>query len=503
MFSHLPSVAASFTPDILFIMLFGVFGGLLVGAIPGLTSTMAVALLIPVTFGMTMELSLALLIAVYIGAISGGLVAATLINIPGTPASVATTFDAYPMAASGHAGRALGFGVLASFFGSMIGACILSFAAPALGRIALTFNSYEYLTLIIFTLTCILAISGKSLIKGILSACLGILMSLVGLSGTDNIARFTYGFSDFEAGLNVMPVLIGMYAVSQILDEIADIHAPFKVTKATFTVGDFIKVAREASNSVWNIVRSSLIGVGIGILPGIGPNVAGIMAYSKAKAASDDPESFGKGNPDGIIASESSNNACTGGALVPLLTLGIPGDATTMMLLGAFMIHGVQPGPLLLRDHPQLFLTVLIAYLISTIFMLILQIFCIRLLIKGLMAPRYVLYPIILAMCVLGCFALNSNMFDVWVFLAVGILGHILQRLDFPLLPLILGLILGQMAESNLAASWLMSGHSLWGLFDRPVSMGLLAVSALSVFLSLRMRRKQQRNESVLTESNP
>lgn len=477
----------------LLIMALGVFGGLLVGAIPGLTSTMAVALLVPITFGMTMDLSLALLVAVYLGSISGGLVAATLLKIPGTPASVATTFDAYPMAARGQAGRALGFGVFASFVGSIIGAFVLAFAAPALGRLALTFNSYEYLALIIFTLTCIIAISGKSLVKGILAACIGILMALVGLSETDNIPRFTFDFDALEAGLNVMPVLIGMYAVSQILDEVAEIHTPFKVTKASFTVGDFIQVVRESSRSVWNMVRSSLIGVSIGILPGIGPNVAGIMAYSKAKNADKNPESFGKGNPDGIIASESSNNACVGGALVPLLTLGIPGDATTMMLLGAFMIHGVQPGPLLFRDHPQIFLGVLVALVISIIFMLILQVLCIRLLIKGLLVPRYIMYPVILAMCVLGCFALNSNMFDVWVFLGVGILGYILQRLDFPLLPLILGLILGQMTENNLSASWLMSGQSLWGIFDRPIAMGLLVVSVISVILSLRMRSRQNR----------
>jgi putative tricarboxylic transport membrane protein len=440
---------------------------------------------------MTMELSLDLLVSVYIGAISGGLVSATLLKIPGTPASVATTFDAYPMAAGGQAGRALGFGVLASFAGSVIGACVLGFAAPLLGRIALTFSAFEYLSLIIFTLTCIIAISGKSLLKGALSACLGILMALVGLSETDNIPRFTFGFSDLEAGFNVMPVLIGMYAVSQILEEVESIRMPFTVTKASFTVRDFLAVAAEMRKSLWNVFRSAMIGVGIGILPGIGPNVAGIMAYSRAKAADREPSSFGRGNPDGIIASESSNNACTGGALVPLLTLGIPGDATTMMLLGAFMIHGVQPGPLLFRDHPQLFLTVLTAYVVSALFMLILQIFCIRILIKALRVPRYMLYPLILSMCVLGCFALRSNMFDVWVFLGVGIFGYVLQRLDFPLLPLILGLILGQMAESYLSAAWLMGGHSFLGILQRPAAIGFLAISALSVYFSLRMRKRR------------
>ena len=473
------------------VMLCGVFGGLLVGAMPGLTSTMAVAMLVPITFGMDMDFSLTLLVSVYIGSISGGLVSATLLNIPGTPASVCTTFDAYPLASSGEAGRALGLGVTASFLGTLFGALVLAFIAPLLGRIALTFNAYEYTALVIFTLTCIIALSGKSLVKGCLAACLGILMALVGLSETDNIARFTFGFDRLEAGFSVMPVLIGMYAVSQILDDMAEMHTPFKITNADFTVRDFIQVAKEMTGSLWNLLRSSIIGVGIGILPGIGPNVASIMAYSKAKSAADTPESFGQGNPDGIMASEAANNSCIGGALVPLLTLGIPGDATTMMLLGAFMIHGVQPGPLLFRDHPDLFLVVLITLLIGAAFVLFLQMFCIRILIRGLLVPRFILYPLILGMCVLGCFALNSNMFDVWVFLIVGILGYILQRLDFPLLPLILGLILGQMTERHLSAAWLMSGHNFWGVFERPIAMFFLAVACMSVILSLRSRKKQ------------
>lgn len=490
---ELTNITAMFTPFLLSVMAAGVFGGLIVGAVPGLTSTLAVALLVPVTFGMPLDLSLALLVAVYVGAISGGLVAATLLNIPGTPASVTTTFDAYPLAVSGQAGKALAYGVLASFFGSCIGALVLAFAAPTLGSLALHFNAYEYFALIVFTLTCIIAISGKSLVKGMLSALLGVFFSLVGLSSTDSVARFTFGFDALEAGFSVMPVLIGMYGISQILNAAGDIHAPFSVARGTFSTREFYKVFLSFKNSVWNLIRSSLIGVGIGILPGIGPNVAGIMAYSRAKAAAPDPKSFGKGNPDGIIASEASNNACTGGALVPLLTLGIPGDATTMMLLGAFMLHGVQPGPLLFRDNKEVFFCVLAAYAVSTVFMLLLQLAGIRLLIKVLLVPRCILYPLIMSMCVLGCFALNSNMFDVWVFLGAGLLGFALQRLDFPLLPLVLGLILGQMAESNLSACWQLGRGSLMGLFERPAAVTLLVLSALSVIFSLRARRRVAR----------
>lgn len=491
MISHVFAALSSFSPTILVLMAAGVFGGLIVGALPGLTSTMAVALLVPITFGMQADTSLSLLVSVYIGAISGGLVAATLLNIPGTPASVTTTFDAYPMAARGEAGRALAYGVIASAGGGIISFVVLAIAAPMLGTLALRFNAYEYLALMIFALTCVIAISGKALTKGMLSACLGIFISLVGLSGTDGVARFTFDIQDLDAGFGLMPVLIGMYAISQILIEIDSIHSPFKIMRATFTSREFLDVARKFSKQKKNLARSSLIGVAIGILPGVGPNLAGILSYSQAKSQSKNAESFGTGEPAGIIASEAANNACTGGALVPLLSLGIPGDATTMMMLGGFMIHGIQPGPLLFRDEPTLVFSILVAFLVSTVFMLLLQMGSIRLIIKALLVPRYILYPIILAMCVIGCFALNSNMFDVWVFLGMGIVGYILQRQDFPLLPLVLGLVLGQMTEFNLSSCWALGDGSLWGFLHRPMALTLLAASLASVVFSLYVRHKK------------
>ncbi len=480
------------SPAILLIMTAGVFGGLVVGAIPGLTSTMAVALLVPITFTMPMDISLALLVSTYVGAISGGLVAATLLNIPGTPASVTTTFDAYPMAARGNAGKALSYGVFASFIGSLFSTAVLGLAAPPLGAVALSFNAYEYLALIIFTLTCIIAISGKSLTKGTLSACLGIFMGLIGFSATDSVARFTFDSKYLEAGFAVMPVLIGMYAMSQILEDIGGLNAPVKALQANFSLREFARTAYDCLvRSPLNLLRSSVIGVCIGILPGVGPNLASILSYSQAKAAAPNPDTFGTGDPDGIISSEAANNACTGGAVVPLLTLGLPGDATTMMMLGAFMIHNVQPGPLLFRDQPDIFYTILAAFLISSFLMLLLQILNIRLLIKALSIPRGILYPIIMSMCVVGCFALNSSMFDVWVFTGMGIAGYILERLDFPLLPLVLGLILGPMMEVHLSACWVMSGHSLWGITGRPVAAGFLVLAAVSVAYSLRKRRQR------------
>ncbi|WP_461208603.1 tripartite tricarboxylate transporter permease [Desulfocurvus sp. DL9XJH121] len=481
-----------FQPLTLLTMLCGVFGGLLVGTMPGLTSTMAVALLVPITFGMSSEIGLTLLIAVYVGSISGGLVAATLLNIPGTPSSVATTFDAYPMAKKGQAGKALAYGVFASFLGGFFSFFGLVALAPLLGRFALRFGPYEYFALVVFTLTCIVSISRKSLVKGLLSAALGLFLATVGMSDTDGLPRFTFGSFFLLSGFSVMPVLIGMYAISQILEEVGVIHKPYRVIKANFSIGEFFAVAKSFKNSMHNLVRSILLGTGIGILPGTGSGLSNIVAYSQAKSAAKDPDSFGTGNPDGIIASESANNAAMGGALIPMLTLGIPGDATTMILLGALMIHGVQPGPLLMRDNAPLVFIIMLAFFLSNFFMLLIQMYFIPVLIKALTIPRSILYPVIAAMCVVGCYALNTNMSDVWVFFFMGLMGFAFNKLGFPILPLVLGLILGKMAESNLRVSILMGGGDLSGYLHRPIALTFLGVALLSILFSVRSMWKSR-----------
>ncbi len=492
MFFSFGDIAYAFEPLSLAIMFLAVFGGLVVGAMPGLTSTMAVALLVPITYGMSVELGLVMLMAVYIGSISGGLVAAALLNIPGTPSSVATTFDAYPMTQRGEAGKALAIGVFSSFLGSIFAFIALVLVAPALGAFALKFGPFEYFAMVVFTLTCIISISKKSLVKGLIAACVGMLMSTVGLSDTDGISRFTFGLFELQSGFNVMPVLIGMYAVSQVIDEIRFIKTPFKVVYASFTLSEFWNVVKLCLGSMKNVIRSSLIGVGIGILPGVGSGLSNIVAYSQAKAASKDPDSFGKGNPDGIIASETANNASTGGALIPLLTLGIPGDATTMMILGAFMIHGIQPGPLLFRDHGNLVAIIMVAYLISTILMLILQTQFIKVLIKALSTPRHILYPIIMTLCVIGSFALNSSMSDVWIFVIMGLLGVGMSKFGFPMLPLVLGLILGRMAENELRVALVMGEGSPFIFLTRPIAMVFFAAAIFSVFISIYTIRKSR-----------
>lgn len=485
MLSQLGAIIGNFDLFTIMLMVCGVFGGLIIGALPGLTSTMAVALLVPVTYGMDVNHGLILLVAVYIGGIAGGLVAATLLNIPGTPACVATTFDAYPMAKQGQAGRALSYGIFSAFLGGIFSFCCLVLLAPPLSSFALDFGPCEYFALVLFTLSCIVSISHNSIIKGFISGAMGLLLSCVGLSETDGMPRFDFGISDLQSGFNVMPVLIGMFAVSQILIEVRSIREPYSVMGANFSQREFWRVAGDVFTHWKNVIRSALIGTGIGILPGVGPGLSNIVAYSQAKAASKDPESFGTGNPNGIIASETASCASTGGAMIPLLTLGIPGDATTMMMLGAFMLQGLQPGPLLMRDNPELIMLIYTAFFISVVLMLFMLINCIKLMVKALMLPREILYPVIVMLCVIGCYALNSSMFDVWVFFAMGLLGTVMVALRFPLLPLVLGLMLGRMAETQLRIS-ITLGHGTPSAFlHSPIAMLFIAISILSVGWSL------------------
>lgn len=490
--SSVLEVFFSFTHVLL--MCGGVLGGVIIGALPGLTPSMAVALLVPVTFGMDMSTSIFLLVSTYVGGISGGLISASLLNIPGTPASVATTFDAYPMVQRGEAGKALSFALFASLCGGLLSFVCLALLAPALGRFALRFGSYEYFALVVFTLSCIASISKKSLIKGLLAAVIGIIISLLGMSQLDGMARMTFGFECLENGISVMPVLIGMYAISQIMGDATKVKQAFSIHEASCSLHDVFHAIKHVLTKLKiGVLRASCIGLFIGILPGIGPSLANIVAYSQAQAASSEPGKFGTGIPDGIIASEAANNASTGGALIPLLSLGIPGDVTTMMLLAAFTIHGIQPGPLLFKEHADIVGLVMAVFCCSTLLMYFIQILCMRGLLMALRIKPYVLYPIILGMCVIGCYSLNSSMFDVWTFLVVGVFGYLFNRIDLPMLPMLLGLILGRMAESEFRASYVQGGNSLAGYLDRPIALCFFAAALLSVVLSLYMQRRKAR----------
>jgi len=481
-----------FQPYCLMLILGGTFLGIIFGAIPGLTATMGVALLIPFTFTMTAIDGTALLIGIYIGGISGGLISASLLRMPGTPSSVATTFDAYPMVKKGQAGQALGIGIFSSFFAGIATAFGLALLAPQIVKIALKFGYFEYFSLCIFALTIVVTLSKGGMIRGLLAGCFGLLFSFFGPAPVDMAYRFTFGIKSLRGGFSLLPVLIGLFAVSQIMTEILNpqqMLVPKVDTKNIFPpLSIFTKDWK-------NVIRSTLIGFFIGILPGIGGATANVVAYGQAKYSSDHPEKFGTGYAPGIIASETANNATIGGALIPLLTMGIPGDSVTAILLGGLMIHGLHPGPLLFKYNPDIVNSIFISVFVANIFMLILMILGIRFFILVLKIPKKYLLPAILILCIVGSFALNNRMFDVWSLFIFGLIGFILERLKFPLTPLILGIVLGPIIEINIREGLMASRGSLLPVFTQPISLVFIILAVLSVIIPMYSEKKKQANK--------
>jgi len=462
----------------IFILLLGVTAGIIIGSIPGFTITMGVALTLLFSFGMDPVNGIALMMGVQVGGSSGGLITACLLGIPGTPSAMATTFDGYPMVRNGEPGRALAIGLWSSFVGTVISGIVLIFMAPLLAEWALEFGPWEMFALMLFGISAIASLSEGSLLKGLLAGMIGIMFSLVGSDPLTATARFTYGFTELLGGFNFLPVLIGLFAFSQLLDDIKRPPKSLDLTTNTSVTYPIGKVIKDMWSSKLNTVRSSLIGTLVGILPAAGGSIANILSYDVAKKISKTPEKFGKGTKDGLIAAESANNSSIGGALVPMLSFGIPGDAVTAMMLGALLIHGIQPGPLLMQNQPVLVYGIFISLFLAAFLMLIVQSFGIRGFLKINKIPHHYLIPAIFLLCVLGSFAVNNRVFDVWVLLLFGLIGYWMKTNEFPLPPFILGIILGPMVEENLLQA--ISIDSNLGLFfTRPIS-GILIVLAMA-----------------------
>lgn len=483
----LAGFAAVLTLKALALIVLGVVVGIVFGSIPGLTATMAVALCIPLTFGMDIVAALSLLVGLYVGGVSGGLISAILINIPGTPSSVATCFDGAPMAKRGEAGKALGIGIVFSFWGGLLSVFALMFIAPPLSTIALKFGPFEYFAIAVFSLTLIASLSGKSMAKGLLASLIGMTMAFVGIAPVDATERFTFGIDQLASGFDLLPVLIGLFAVAEVMKEAEGCWVKgrnYEAAKHKITI-DKIKgfgfTFAEAIEQKVNFARSFVIGLVIGILPGIGGGTSNLLAYAVAKSQSKHPEKFGTGVMDGLVASETANNATVGGAFLPLLTLGIPGDTVTAMLLGGFMIHGVTPGPLLLTSHGKLVYAIFAALIIAHVVMLVVEFWGLRIFVKALDVPKHILLPIIIALCVVGAYGLNNTMGDVWGLLLFGVLGYGLDKLGYPLAPLILGFILGPMVETNLRRGLMHTGGDFMPFFAQPIAALFFAITALSV----------------------
>ena len=474
----LASLEFLISPSALALVTLGTILGVVVGAIPGLTGAMLIALTLPLTFSMSGELALVLLVSMYVGSVSGGLITATLLRMPGTPASVMTTFDGYPMARAGKAQRAITLGVAASFVGGLISWAFLVLLARPMADWSTRLGPFDYFALVLLALALIAAVSGKSLSKGLFSGALGVLTAMPGASPATGEIRLTLGFRELDDGFKLLPVLIGVFAVSQIIHNIRTIdERPERMSLGRVGLPNWTDVKTH-----WvNLLRSSLIGTWIGVLPGIGANIGSISAYAAAKSLSKTPQQFGKGSEEGVVASEAANNATVGGALIPLIALGVPGSVIDAILLGALVIHGLQPGPLLFEQNPEAVEAIIGAMFLANIVMAAFVLATVNWLARLADIPKSLLIPVILTFCVVGSYALSNRIFDVWVMLAFGLVGFALERVDIPLAPFVIGLVLAPLAEEHLSAGLMQSGGSYAPLFASPIALTFTALSIIIV----------------------
>ena len=488
MFIQFVHAFEAFLDPMIFLMIgLGTFLGLIFGALPGLTATMGIALLLPLTFTMEPVSGMGMLFGMYCGAISGGSIPAALLNIPGTPSSVATTLDAYPMAKNGDPGRALGLCIVASFIGGIISVAVLALLSPLIAEAALQFSAIEYFALGVFGLTIIASVSGKSIVKGLVAGLIGVLISLIGIDSLTGMVRLTADIPDLIGGVDFMPALIGLFALSQIIADIVASCSGRNDLKKVAVNNAYPRF--KETFGLWRIwSSSSLIGAFIGAIPGAGGSIASFLAYDVAKRQSKTPERFQTGHNEGIVSCESANNGMTGGALIPMMTLGIPGDASAAVLMGGLLIHGLQPGPLLFQDHANIAYGIIIAFLIANIFMFGLQSIGIKLFVRVLQIPRSFLMPFILVMCIIGAYGISGTLISAWILLFFGIFGFFLNRYGFSSAPVVLGMILGYLVESNFRRGMAMFEGDWTVFFTHPISLVFLILSLGSIAFPFYLR---------------
>lgn len=483
------------------IALLGVVIGIIFGALPGMTATMAIAIFLPLTYAYDLTTSVYLLLGLYVGGISGGLVPAILMNIPGTPSSVTTGFDGHPMAMKGEGVRALRIGITASLFGGILSLLVLALFTPVLARLAIKFSAVEKFLIILFAMTVIAALSKGKMTKGIFTGFLGVFISLMGVFPDNQTLRLVPSMFSMELrdGFQLLPVLIGLFAFSQLFQEAE------KGMKQTMMHTDILKghqskkfSFKDFKGQFINMFRSASIGTFMGILPGIGGSAASLLAYSQCKTFSKEPEKLGTGAVEGLVASESANNGLTGGALVPLLSLGIPGDSTTAVLIGAFILQGIQVGPLFITQNPVIWNTILFALLIANIFMFIVMFYPIKYIAKIINIPKSKLYPGIILLCIVGAFSTRSgNMVDVFTLVIFGLVGYIFSKLDLPVTTFLIGFILGRDLEKYFIDSLKGSGGSLSVFFSRPIGLVVWILIFASLAYAFYDNRKHHKGASV------
>lgn len=471
-----------FEPVHLLALIAGTVLGFLGGATPGISGTMLVVVFLPITYGMESGAAFLILVAIYASAVFSGSISAILFRTPGAPEAVATTLDGYPMAQQGKAGEALGISIFSSATGGLIGASILMLSAPLLAKVALEFGAPEYFALAMMGISVVTSLSGDNLVKGLIAALFGLFLATIGLDPFTGQERLTLGYTELMMGIDFIPVLIGLFAVSEVFRKFQEAGTVEEIkVKVTSKLPSFNMMKRLAGT----IGRSSLLGTFIGILPGIGATTASILSYSEAVRMSKEPKKFGTGVPEGIAAPESANNAAANGAMVPLMALGIPGSATTAVILGAFILHGIQPGPLMFTQQSELVYTIFIGLILVNILIILLAKPFIGIFTQVMRVPYSMMGTIIATLCVVGTYAVRNSMIDVWIMILFGFLGYLLDKVKIPVAPIILGLVLGPLAEEQFRRTLVISGGDYSIFFTRPISAVLLILAVISLLLPM------------------
>ena len=471
-------------PQLLLLVGLGTFAGVYIGAIPGLSVTMAVSILISFTFSWDVHPAIALMIGIFMGGVYGGSRTAILLNIPGAPSAIATAMDGYPMAQRGEAGTAIGITTVMSFFGGFIGIGVLALAAPSVSKFALTFQPRDYMLLAILGILLVGSLSGESLVKGIFSGAFGIVIGMVGMDPLTFTGRFTYDLPLMQSGISFIAVMIGMFGVSEALAQLHHLDSAAVKQKISRIVPEFGTIKKYLPLSL----QTSSIGVIIGALPGTGGDIAALMAYDHAKRVTKKPSRpFGKGAIEGLVAPETANNAAVGGAFIPMMTLGIPGDAVTAIMIGALFIHGLNPGPMLMVEQPDMFWFIVGALVVANCFMLLFGLTGIKLFTKIVEMPRAVLIPLIMLLSIVGSYAVNNSITDVYWMLAFGVLGYFMRSYGYPLGPVILGVILSRLLDDNWRRAIISEredlGRFFHGIVTSPLSL-VLFLAVLFIFFS-------------------
>jgi putative tricarboxylic transport membrane protein len=480
------SIAGFADPLTLGLIAVSSLAGIVIGALPGLTATMGVALMTTLTLKMPPGTALLVLVCVYVGAIYGGSRSAILLNIPGTPANAAACLDGHVLAQKGLAGRAIGISTTGSLLGTLIGMFFLAIATPALGEVALKFGAYEFFWLALFGVVISGNLTGGDPLKGWLSGFLGLFIAQVGQDGIHAYERFAFDNRDLAGGFQLIPALVGAFGFAEVLSVLAERMARPRIREFGShlpRLGDVLKYWR-------TILRSGIIGTFIGVIPGVGEDIASWSSYAAARRASKERSEFGKGSVEGLMAAETGDNACVPGAMIPVLALAVPGSAPAAVLMAAMIIHGVQPGPLITVQNPQFVYDIVAMMLFATLGIFVFGIALVRPLLKVLQIPREIIMPIVFVLCVIGSYAIAQRLFDVWTMLGFGVLGFVLRRYRYPMAPFVLGIVLGDILDKNLRRGLVLSDGDLTPFFTRPISAAMFAICLATVLMNFAAVRR-------------